>query len=109
MCNMFQDQKLVVKFHRSTRLNLHQGMQGILNETANGWVIAFVAIPSVIFFPDWTLKQKSVAENHAVWGLHSELPIRLLCMKRDPSLTMAKECAVDPGRRCITLDDELMV
>ena len=35
-CNMFQDQTLVAKFHRITRLILRQSMQGILTETANG-------------------------------------------------------------------------
>ena len=50
MCNQFQDHNLVAKFNRITRLNLHQGMQGILTETANGSVTGFVAIPSVIFF-----------------------------------------------------------
>ena len=48
---MFQNQILVAKFHRITRLNLHQGMQEILTETANGIVTGFVTIPGVIFFP----------------------------------------------------------
>ena len=43
------DQNLVAKFHRVTRLNLRQGMQGILtNLTANGSVTEFVAIPSEV-------------------------------------------------------------
>ena len=48
---MFEDHNLVAKFHRITRLNLLQGMQGVMTETANGLVTGFVAIPSVIFFP----------------------------------------------------------
>ena len=39
----------MTKFHRITRLNLRQGMQGILTETANGLVTGFVAIPAVNF------------------------------------------------------------
>ena len=48
---MFQDQYLVAKFHRITRVNLRQGMQGLFTETVNGSVTGIVAIPSVIFFP----------------------------------------------------------
>ena len=50
---MFQDQILVAKFHRITQLNLCQGMQGIATETENDLVTRFVAIPWVIFFPDY--------------------------------------------------------
>ena len=38
MCNMFQDHNLVAEFHRITRLNLRQGVQGIFTETANSSV-----------------------------------------------------------------------
>ena len=49
---MFQDQNLVAKFHRITRLNLRESMQGVMTETSDVAVTGLVAIPSVIFFPD---------------------------------------------------------
>ena len=49
MCNMFQDNNLVVKFIESCE-NLRQGTQGILTKTTNGSVTGFAAIPFVIFF-----------------------------------------------------------
>ena len=56
----------MAKFNRITLLNLCQGMQGILTETANGSVTRFVAIPSIIFFPDYSF----TLETPRLWRSH---------------------------------------
>ena len=72
----------MAKFHRIKRLNLRQGMQGILTETANSSVTGSFAIPSVFFF------HNSHVFIFILDAAESGSPASAACVNDDPDVNM---------------------